>query len=68
VTRALRGCTGKVRFFSRREARHARRLMHVSRRVHLQAYLCAHCACWHLGSVPRSVLRGLIAKTDLLWQ
>ena len=66
--RELRGCTGKIRHDSRRDARRARRTTYVAKGVHLQAYRCVHCTGWHLGSVPTPVVRGWVSKAVLLWQ
>lgn len=56
----MSACYGKVRFFTRRDARKARALMHP--RKHLQAYICDQCGYFHLGTVPSIVLRGVLPK------
>lgn len=47
-------CTGKRRYVSRREARHA--IAKVTRggsgAITLDAYRCPHCPCWHIGNKP----------------
>lgn len=56
------GC-GRVRYFSRRAARQARRHLYVG---HLQAYRCTRgCHAWHLGHLPLVVLHGLRSKAEV---
>lgn len=49
--------TGKVGFVSRADARRVvKRERHVLGRM--RAYLCDGCGWWHVGHLPRAVVRG----------
>lgn len=52
----------KIRYFSRRSARQARRSLYHG---HMQAYFCTACHAWHLGHLPLIVLRGYKSKAEV---
>ena len=52
---------GKVRWFTRRAARRARRRLPAE---HLRPYWCAGCRGWHLGHLPAAVLTGAFAADE----
>jgi hypothetical protein len=52
----------KIRYYTRREARRARRQMHCG---HVQAYWHPACRSWHLGRLPLEVLRGLVSRAEV---
>jgi hypothetical protein len=53
----------KIRYYSRRDARRARRHLYSG---HLQAYRCKACGgAWHLGHLPAVVLHGLRSKQQV---
>jgi hypothetical protein len=58
-----RRCT-KIRYFTRRAARRARRVDHL-RGEHMQAYYCVPCLAWHLGHVHPLVLAGVRTKDEV---
>jgi hypothetical protein len=53
----------KIRYYSRRDARRARRHLYSG---HMQAYRCRKgCNAWHLGHLPLAVLRGFKSKAEV---
>lgn len=52
----------KVRYFTQRDARRARRRLYCG---HMQAYWHPACCAWHLGHLPRVVLRGLRSRAEV---
>lgn len=64
MNRRSRQCTGKVRYWSRKDARAALRRLKGAGRAegHLQPYICDYCGHFHLGHIPPEVSRGEIEK------
>lgn len=54
----------KTRYFTRKEARRARRNSHLDHR-HLRPYICGDCGLFHLGAIPLAALAGEISAADL---
>jgi hypothetical protein len=53
----------KIRYFSRRAARQARRHIYAG---HMQAYWCTRgCNAWHLGHLAPAILHGLRSKQEV---
>jgi hypothetical protein len=50
-------CEYRMRWWTRRAARHARKALH-HRGSHNRAERCPNCGGWHLNQLPKAVIRG----------
>lgn len=50
--------SGKRAHSTRRDAKAQARSVHAWTGEHLRPYICSECAFWHIGHLPRQVLRG----------